>query len=137
MLIVCFLWYELCEYIFRRELLIKTLKYYWEMNSENRVHLEVDHHRRIDIKDVISMLRGLRSDATFKIVQAPEVSENAKVTGINNEIFNEAQHKNSTQYSFRKLPSVKGNTNLPQIRELNEIAALLRSMDMQQRHLSS
>ena len=101
------------------------------MSTENRVNLELDQHRRIGIKDVISMLKGLRSAAVIKIVQASEVSENA------NESSNKAQHNISTQDSFKKSPAVKGNMNLPQIRELNEIAALLRSVDMQQRQLSS
>ena len=107
------------------------------MSTENRVHLEVDRQRRIGIKDVISMLKGLRSEAVIKIVQASEVSENAQETGINNESYNKAQHNISTQDSFKKSPAVKGNMNLPQIRELNEIAALLRSMNMQQKELSS
>jgi len=134
---VCFLWYEVCEYFFVRKLLITTLKYFWGMSTENRVNLEVDQHRRIGIKDVISMLKGLRSEAVIKIVQASEVSENAQEPDINNESSNKAQHNISTQDSFKKSPAVKGNMNLPQIRELNEIAALLRSMDMQQRQLSS
>ena len=107
------------------------------MSTENRVNLEVDQHRRIGIKDVISMLKGLRSEAVIKIVQASEVSKNAQEPDINNESSNKAQHNISTQDSFKKSPAVKGNMNLPQIRELNEIAALLRSMDMQQRQLSS
>ena len=134
---VFFLWYELCEYFFGRKLLITTLKYFWEMSTENRVNLELDQYRRIGIKDVISMLKGLRSEAVIKIVQASEVSENAQELDINNESSNKAQHNISTQDSFKKSPAVKGNMNLPQIRELNEIAALLRSMDMQQRQLSS
>ena len=137
MLRVCFLWYELCEYFFGRKLLITTIKYFWEMSTKNRVHLEVDQQRRIGITDVISMLKGLRSEAVIKIVQVPEVSENAQGPDINNESSNKAQHNISTQDSFKKSPAVKGNMNLPQIRELNEIAALLRSMDMQQRQLSS
>ena len=137
MLKVCFLWYEVCEYFFGRKLLITTLKYFWEMSTENRVNLELDQHRRIGIKDVISMLKGLRSEAVIKIVKASEVSENAQEPDINNESSNKAQHNISTQDSFKKSPAVKGNMNLPQIRELNEIAALLRSMDMQQRQLSS
>ena len=137
MLKVCFLWYEVCEYYFGRKLLITTLKYFLEMGTENRVHLEVDQHRRIGIKDVISMLKGLRNEAVIKIVQASGVSENAQKPDINKESSNKAQHNISTQDSFKKSPAVKGNMNLPQIRELNEIAALLRSMDMQQRHLSS
>ena len=137
MLKVCFLWYEVCEYFLGRKLLITTLKYFLEMSTENRVNLEVDQHRRIGIKDVIIMLKGLRSEAVIKIVQASEFSENAQVPNINNESINKAQHNISTQESFKKSPGVKGNMNLPQIRELNEIAALLRSMDMQQRQLSS
>jgi len=117
--------------------LITTLKYFWEMSTENRVNLELDQYRRIGIKDVISMLKGLRSEAVIKIVQVSEVSENAQEPDINNESSNKAQHNISTQDSFKKSPTVKGNMNLPQIRELNEIAALLRSMDMQQRQLSS
>ena len=107
------------------------------MSTENRVNLEVDQHRRIGIKDVISMLKGLRSEAVIKIVQASEVSENAQEPDINNNSSHKAQHNISSQDSFKKTPAVNGNTDLPQIRELNEIAALLRSMDMHQRQLSS
>ena len=137
MLKVCFLWYEVCEYFFERELLITTLRYFWEMSTENRVNLELDQHRRIGIKDIISMLKGLRSEAVIKIIQESEVSANTQESNINNESTINAQHNISTQDSFKKSPAVKGNMNLPQIRELNEIAALLRSMDMQQRQLSS
>ena len=107
------------------------------MSTENRINLEVDQHRRIGIKDVIRMLKGLRSEAVIKIVWASEVSENSHGLDIINESINKAQHNISTQGSLKKSPAVKGNMNLPQIRELNEIAALLRSMDMQQRQLSS
>ena len=137
MLKVCFLWYEVCEYFIGRKLLITTLKFFWGMSTKNRVNLELDQHRRIGIKDVISMLKGLRSEAVIKIVQASEVSENVQEHDITNESSNKAQHNISTQDSFKKSPTVKGNMNLPQIRELNEIAALLRSMDIQQRQLSS
>ena len=133
MLRVCFLWYELCEYFFGRKLLITIIKYFWEMSTKNRVHLEVDQHRRIGITDVISMLKGLRSEAIIKIVQASEVSENAQEPDINNNSSHKAQNNISSQDSFKKSPAVKGNTDLPQIRELNEIAVLLRSMDIQQR----
>jgi len=107
------------------------------MSNENRINLELDQYRRIGIKDVISMLKGLRNEAVIKIVQASEVSENAQEPDINNESSDKALHNFSTQDSFKKSPVVKGNMNLPQIRELNEIAALLRSMDMHQRQLSS
>ena len=134
---VCFLWYELCEYFFGKKLLITIIKYFWEMSTKNRVHLEVDQHRRIGITDVISMLKGLRSEAVIKIVQGSEVAENAQEPDINNNSSHKSQHNISSQDSFKKSPAVKGNTDLPQIRELNEIAVLLRSMDMQQRQLSS
>lgn len=107
------------------------------MIPENRVHLEVDEYSRIGVKDVISMLKGLRSEAVIKIVQASEVSKNLHGQGNHNEISNKSHNSISTQDSFNNSPSVKGNTNLPQIRELNEIAALLRSMDMKQRQLPS
>jgi len=131
------LWYEVCEYFSGRKLLIITLKYFWEMSTENRVNLELDQYRRIGIKDVISMLKGLRSEAVIKIVQASVVLENVKEHDINNESINKAQNNISTKDSYKKSTAVKGNMNLPQIRELNEIAAILRSMDMQQREISS
>ena len=107
------------------------------MSTENRVNLELDQHRRIGIKDVISLLKGLRSEAVIKIVHTSKVSEKVQETDIKNESSNKTQHNISTQDSFKKSPAVKGNMNLPQIRELNEIAALLRSMDMHERQLSS
>ena len=107
------------------------------MSTENRVNLELDQYRRIGIKDIISMLKGLRSEAVIRIVQASELSDNAQEPYINNESNNKVKQNISTQDSFKKSPAVKGNMNLPQIRELNEIAALLRSVDMQQRQLSS
>ena len=48
------------------------------MSTENRVKLELDQYMRIGIKDVISMLKGLRSEAVIKIVQASEESEIAE-----------------------------------------------------------
>ena len=106
------------------------------MITENRVHLEVDQYSRIGIKDVISMLKGLRDEAVFKIAKASEVSEKLQRSNINNESINKTQYHTTTHDSFKKSPPVKGDTNIPQIRELNEIAALLRSMDKQQRQLS-
>ena len=107
------------------------------MSIHNRIHLEVDQYSRIGIKDVISMLKGLRDEAVFKIAKASEVSEKLQGPNTNNENNNKAQQNISTLDSIKKSTPVKGNTNLPQIRELNEIAALLRSMDMHQRQLSS
>ena len=103
------------------------------MSTENLVSLELDQYRCIGIKDVISMLKGLRSEAVIKIVQASRVSKNAQEPNINNESSKKTQQNILTQNSFKNSPAVKGNKNLPQIRELNEIAALLRSMDLQQR----
>ena len=83
------------------------------------------------------MLKGLRSEAVIKIVQSSEISKYDRGSDINNEIRSKAQHDISTQYSLKKSNTVKGNINIPQIRELNDIAALLRSMDIKQRPLSS
>ena len=107
------------------------------MVTENRVHLEVDQYSRIGIKDVISMLKGLRNEAVIKIVQASDVSGDLPESDIHNEIRNKSQNCISAQDSNKNSPSVKGNINLPQIRELNEIAALLRSMDIKQRQIPS
>ena len=102
------------------------------MITENRVHLEVDQYSRIRIKDVINMLKGLRSEAVIKIVQASDDLGNLHESDINNEISDKSERYISNKDSYNNSPSVKGDTNLPQIRELNEIAALLRSMDMKQ-----
>ena len=107
------------------------------MSKEIRVHLKVDQYSRIRIRDVISVLKGLRGDTNIKIVQESEVLDDYLEPKINNESSNKAQQNTSTNDSFNKSASVRGNTNLPQIRELNEIAALLRSMDMQQQRQSS
>ena len=107
------------------------------MITENRVHLEVDQYSRIGIKDVINMLKGLRNEAAFKIVKKSEISKYAKGLDNNNKSRKKSKQNNSTPYSFKNSPSVKGNSNIPHIRVLNEIAALLRSMDLQQRLLSS
>ncbi len=107
------------------------------MITENRVHLEVDKQRRICVKDVISMLKGLRSEAVIKIVQASELTEKTQGNDINNGGNFKARHIIPSQDQFKKSPAVKGNMNLPQIRELNEIAALLRGMEIKQRDLSS
>ena len=107
------------------------------MITESRVNLEVDHYSRIGIKDVINMLKGLRSKSVIKIVKASDVSKNLQGSDNYNEISNKSQNYISTQDSPKNSPSVKGNTNLPQIRELNEIAALLRSMDTKQRQFST
>ena len=81
------------------------------MSTENRVNLEVDQHRRILIKDVICMLKGLRSEAVIKIIQTSEVSENAQGHDRNYESSKKAHHNISTQDSFKKSPAVKGNMN--------------------------
>ena len=107
------------------------------MGNENGVNLKVDQYSRIGIKDVISMLKVLHSETVIRIVQSSDKSQNTQETEINNEIGNKSQYNISNQDSLKRSSAVKGNTNLPQIRELNEIAALLRSMDMQQRQLSS
>ena len=95
------------------------------MVTENGVRLKVDPQRRIGITDVINMLKGLRSEAVIKIVKTSEPNENKVDTAQSQSVI-------SATDKFNQTTAVKGNTDLPQIRELNEIAALLRSMDVQQ-----
>ena len=97
------------------------------MGTENGIHLQLDQQKRMDVSDVINMLKGLRSEADIKIVQTSDVigiydPENSK----NDE---EKDVGKNYKYSFPRSSAVTGKTDLPQIRELNEIAALLRSMD--------
>ena len=77
------------------------------MSTENRVHLEVDQYSRIGIKDVISMLKGLRSEAIIKIVQASELTGNAQDSTIDYEKNSKSQSKNSTQDSFEKSSDIQ------------------------------
>ena len=95
------------------------------MVTENGVSLQVDPQRRICVTDVINMLKGLRSEAVIKIVKTTEPNENKVDTEQSQSVISAAD-------KFNQSSTVKGNTDLPQIRELNEIAALLRSMDGQQ-----
>jgi hypothetical protein len=100
------------------------------MVTENDVSLQVDLQRRIGVTDVINMLKGLRSEAVIKIVKSTEPNENKVDTEQSQSVIRAAD-------KFNQNSTVKGNTDLPQIRELNEIAALLRSMDGQQNHFGS
>ena len=95
------------------------------MVTENGVSLQVDSQRRIGVTDVINMLKGLRSEAVIKIVKTSEPYENKVDTAQSQSVISAADKFNQTN-------AVKGNTDLPQIRELNEIAALLRNLDVQQ-----
>ena len=95
------------------------------MVTENGVSLQVDSQRRIGVTDVINMLKGLRSEAVIKIVKTSEPYENKVDTAQSQSVI-------SATDKFNQTNEVNGNTNLTQIRELNEIAALLRSMDVQQ-----
>ncbi len=100
------------------------------MVTENDVSLQVDLQRRIGVTDVINMLKGLRSEAVIKIFKSTEPNENKVDTEQSQSVVSAAD-------KFNQSSTVKGNTDLPQIRELNEIAALLRSMDGQQNHFGS
>ena len=91
------------------------------MLNEKGVSLRVDSHKRIGVTDVINMLKGLRSETVIEIVQNSESTENKY--GIE-----QTQSSISPTVMSEKSSFVKGNTDLPQIRELNEIAAMLRSM---------
>ena len=91
------------------------------MLNEKGVSLRVDSHKRICVTDVINMLKGLRSETVIEIVQNSESTENKYD-------IEQTQSSFSPTVMSENSSFVKGNTDLPQIRELNEIAAMLRSM---------
>ena len=91
------------------------------MLNEKGVSLRVDSHKRIGVTDVINMLKGLRSETLIEIVLNSESTENKYD-------IEQTQSSFSPTVMSENSSFVKGNTDLPQIRELNEIAAMLRSM---------
>tara|TARA_Y100001970_G_C14203737_1_gene842665 strand:+ start:1552 stop:1842 length:291 start_codon:yes stop_codon:yes gene_type:complete len=94
------------------------------MKSEKEIILKVDPQSRIGVDDVINMLKGLRDETFFEVIKTSQKNE------VNNkEDFKSIYNKDAEE----KSKSVTGNTNLPQIRELNEIAAILRSMESEQK----
>ncbi|MEC9361288.1 MAG: hypothetical protein VX985_05570 [SAR324 cluster bacterium] len=93
------------------------------MLTEKGVRLQVDSQKRIGVADVINMLKGLRSETVIKIVKTSESTEN-KVD------IEKSKSLLSSKFKCNNSSIVKGNTDLPQIRELNEIAAMLRSMSV-------
>ena len=111
------------------------------MGAENRVSLKVDTKRRIGVSDVITMLKGLRNEAIIKIVRTSDVKDNTetlKLRKVEKEVDSgRSQYESSIQDAINISSAVTGNTELPQIRELNEIAALLRSMDSKQNQLDN
>ena len=111
------------------------------MGAENRVSLKVDTKKRIGVSDVITMLKGLRSEAVIKIVQTSDAKNNAKTFNLSKaekEVDSgRYQYESSIQDAINTSSIVTGNIELPQIRELNEIAALLRSMDSKQNQLGN
>ena len=104
------------------------------MSTENGVRLQVDQQKRIGVSDVITMLKGLRSEVVIKIVRT---SAKGKVDTLNFGNDDGKDGSENSTHSFIQSSAVKGKTELPQIRELNEIAALLRSMNDQQNQLGS
>ena len=91
------------------------------MLTEKGVSLQVDSQKRIGVTDVINMLKGLRSETVIKIVKNSESTENKVEIEQSHSLL-------PTTVKCDNTTLVKGNTDLPQIRELNEIAAMLRSM---------
>ena len=91
------------------------------MVNEKGVSLRVDSHKRIGVTDVINMLKGLRSETLIEIVLNSESTENKYDIEKTQSSFSPTVMSENSSF-------VKGNTDLPQIRELNEIAAMLRSM---------
>ena len=111
------------------------------MGAENRVSLKVDTKKRIGVSDVITMLKGLRSEAVIKIVRTSESKNDAETLSLRKagkEVGSvRYQNETSIQDAINISSAVTGNTELPQIRELNEIATLLRSMDSKQNQLGN
>ena len=105
------------------------------MGTENGFRLEVDQQKRIGVSDVITMLKGLRSEAVIKIVRTSDAKDIAETE--NYILDEEKDDGNNSNYSFYQSTAVTGKTDIPQIRELNEIAALLRSMGSQQNQIGS
>ena len=99
------------------------------MTTEKGLSLEIDSDHRIGVNDVIDMLKGLRNDTVIQIVKTPAISQKYRVKQNNKLIV--------AKDVINESPKVKGNTDLPQIRELNEIASLLRSMDNQSNQTGS
>ena len=97
------------------------------MRSEKEIILKVDTERRIGVDDVINMLKGLRDNTLLEVVKAAE----QKTKHIQYESIPSLHNSDKRN----KSNLVTGNTDLPQIRELNEIAALLRSMGNEQNSL--
>jgi len=92
------------------------------MISKEGICLKVDPKRRIGVDDVINMLKGLRSEINIKIIRT------------NEKYFVENKSENlddsNSSVESNTSASVTGNTAIPQIRELNEIASILRSMEV-------
>ena len=89
------------------------------MITEKEICLKVDTKRRIRVDDVINMLKGLRNETSIEIIRIPEENVDKKKCDDLDTSFSATQTYTS---------SVTGNTEIPQIRELNEIASILRSM---------
>ena len=111
------------------------------MGAENRVSLKVDTKKRIGVSDVITMLKGLRSEAVIKIVRTSDAKDNAEILNLRKaeNVVDSGRypHESSIQDAINISSVVIGNTELPQIRELNEIASLLRSLDSKQNQLGN
>ena len=52
------------------------------MGAENRVSLKVDTKKRIGISDVITMLKGLRSETVIKIVRTSDAKDNSETLNL-------------------------------------------------------
>ena len=111
------------------------------MGAENRASLKVDAKKCIGVSDVITMLKGLRSETVIKIVRTSDAKDNAETLNLRKaeNVVDSGRypHESSIQDAINISSTVTGNTELPQIRELNEIAALLRSMDSKQNQLGN
>ena len=92
------------------------------MGAENRVSLKIDTKKRIGVSDVITMLKGLRSEAIINIVRTSDAKDNAETLNLRKaekEVDSgRYQYESSIQDAINITSTVTGNTELPQIREL-------------------
>ena len=99
------------------------------MSSEKEIILKVDPERRIGVDDVLNMLKGLRDDTFFEVIRTSKQNTDKSPNKRTNSFYNSDKKTTSNH--------VTGNTDLPQIRELNEIAILLRNLENEQNSLES
>ena len=86
------------------------------MSTENGVRLQVDQQKRIGVSDVITMLKGLRSEAVIKIIRTSDIIGKDGTLNFGNDDGKDGR-ENST-HSFDQLKSLY-NKKIENINNLN------------------